>query len=96
MECYIFVYRIYSFSVSEEYASVHCRNYASRQISESYAERILFFLFFFFFFGNLYNLVHPTPILPYWSVLHPRFVYFGKYLFILNMAFLKDKLLNGQ
>ena len=46
MECSIFVYRLNSFSISEEYASVHCRNYASHQISESYAERILFFLIF--------------------------------------------------
>ena len=43
MECSIFVYRLNSFSISEEYASVHCRNYASHRISESYAERILFF-----------------------------------------------------
>ena len=49
MECYIFVYRIYSFSISEEYVSVQCRNYASRQISESYAERILFFIFIYLF-----------------------------------------------
>ena len=70
MECFIFVYRLNSISISEEYASVHCRNYASHRISESYAERILFFLF--------YNLSHPTPTLPYWSVLYPRFMYFGK------------------
>ena len=67
-ECSIFVYKLNSFSISEEYASVHCRNYASHRISESYAERIIFF----------YNLPHPTPSLPYWSVLYPRFVYFGK------------------
>ena len=47
MKCSIFVYRVDSFSISEEYASNHCRNYASHRISESYAERILFFLFFF-------------------------------------------------
>ena len=47
MECSISVYRLNSFSISEEYASVHCRNYASHRISESYAERILFFLIFF-------------------------------------------------
>ena len=46
MECSIFEYRSNSFSISEEYASVHCRNYASHQISESYAEQILFFLYF--------------------------------------------------
>ena len=68
MECSIFVYRLNSFSISEEYASVHCRNYAFHRISESYAERILFF----------YNLSHPTPTLPYWSVLYPWFVYFGR------------------
>ena len=38
MECSIFVYRLNSFSISEEYALVHCRNYASHRISESYAE----------------------------------------------------------
>ena len=43
VECSIFVYRLNSFSISEEYASVHCRNYASHRISERYAERILFF-----------------------------------------------------
>ena len=72
MECSIFVYRLNSFSISEEYASVHYRNYASHRISESYTERILFLFLFF------YNLSHPTPTLPYWSVLYPRFVYFGK------------------
>ena len=68
MECLFF--RLNSFSISEEYASVYCRNYASHRISESYAERILFFF---------YNLSHPTPTLPYWWVLYLRFVYFGKY-----------------
>ena len=44
MECSIFVFfRLNSCSISEEYASVYCRNYASHRISESYAERILFF-----------------------------------------------------
>ena len=43
MECSIFVYKFNSFSISEEYASVHCRNYASHRISESYVELILFF-----------------------------------------------------
>ena len=69
-ECSIFVFRLNGFSISEEYASVYCRNYASHRISESYAERILFFF---------YNLSHPTPTLPYWWILYPRFVYFGKY-----------------
>ena len=45
MECSIFVYRLNSVSISEKYASVRCRNYSSHRISESYAERILFFLF---------------------------------------------------
>ena len=71
MECSIFVYRLNNFSISKEYSSVHCRNYASHRISESYADRIIFFFTF-------YNLSHPTPTLPYWSVLYPRFVYFGK------------------
>ena len=31
MECSIFVYRLNSFSISEEYAPVHCRNYASNR-----------------------------------------------------------------
>ena len=35
--------------------------------------------FLLFCFVNLYNLSHPTPTLPYWSVLYPRSVYFGKY-----------------
>ena len=39
-------FRLNSFSISEEYASVYCRNYASHRISESYAERILFFFIF--------------------------------------------------
>ena len=68
MECSIFIYRLNSFSISEEYASVHRRNYASHRISKSYAERIFIF----------YNLSHPTLTLPYWSVLYPRFVYLGK------------------
>ena len=46
IECSIFVYRLNSFSISEEYASIHCRKYASHRISESYAERILCFYFF--------------------------------------------------
>ena len=81
MECSIFVYRLNSFSISEEYASVHCRNYASHQISESYAERILFFIFFC-------NLSHPTPTLPYWSVLYPRCMYFGKYFLTIEYGIL--------
>lgn len=59
MECSIFVYRLNSFSISEEYASVHCRNYASHRISESYAERILFFYFF----------LQPVPSHPYPAIL---------------------------
>ena len=59
MECQIFVYRLNSFSISEEYASVHCRNYASHRISESYEERILFFFYFTFFFTTC-----PIPPLP--------------------------------
>ena len=47
MERSIFVYRLNSFSISEEYALVHCRNYASNQISESYAEGILFCIILF-------------------------------------------------
>ena len=81
MECSIFVYRLNSFSISEEYASVHCRNYASHQISESYEERILFVIF-------LYNLSHPNPTLPYWSALYPRFMYFGKYFLIIEYGIL--------
>ena len=42
------VCRLNSFSISEEYASVHCRNYASHRILESYAERIYFFFEYFF------------------------------------------------
>ena len=57
VECSIFVYRLNSFSISEEYASVHCRNYASHRISESYAERILLFFIFF--------TTCPIPPLPY-------------------------------
>ena len=72
IECSIFVYRLNSFSISEEYASAHCRNYASHRILESYAERILFFFYFF------YNLSHRTPTLSYRSVLYIRFVYFDK------------------
>ena len=49
---YLF-FRLNSFSISEEYASVYCRNYASHRISESYAERILFFF-----------TTYPTPPLP--------------------------------
>ena len=45
MECSIFVYRLNSFSISEVYASVHCRNYASHRISENFAARILFYFF---------------------------------------------------
>ena len=62
---YLF-FRLNSFSISEEYASVYCRNYASNRISKSYAERILFmqnesyFVIYFF-----YNLSYPTPTLPY-------------------------------
>ena len=58
MECSIFVYRLNSFSISEEYASVHCRNYASHRISESYAERILFFY-----------VLQPVPSHPYPAIL---------------------------
>ena len=69
MECSIFVYRLNSISISEEYASVHCRNYASHRISKSYAEPILFIFF----------TTCPIPPLPCHteSVLYPRFVYFG-------------------
>ena len=76
MECSIFVYRLNSFSISEEYASVHCRNYATHQISESYEEQILFFITLF---CKPLQPVPCHPTLPYWSVLYPRFVYFGKY-----------------
>ena len=81
MECSIFVYRLNSFSISEEYASVHCRNYAFNQISESYAERILFIFFS--------NLSYPNPSLPYWSVLYPRFMYFGKYFLTIEYGILE-------
>ena len=63
MECSIFVYRLNSFSISEEYASVHCRNYASHQISESYAERILFFIILFC------KPLEPVPCHPYPAIL---------------------------
>ena len=56
MECLFF--RLNSFSISEEYASVYCRNYASHRISESYAERILFFIF-----------LQPVPSHPYPAIL---------------------------
>ena len=82
MECSIFVYRLNSVSIFEEYASVHCRNDASYWISERYAERILFFHFF-------YNLSHPTPTLPYWSVLYPRFVYYSKYFLTVEYGILE-------
>ena len=81
MECSIFIYRLNSFSISEEYASVHCRNYASRQISESNAERILFFIYL--------QPVPSHPTLPYWSVLYPRFVYFGKYFLTVEYGILE-------
>ena len=79
IECSIFVYRLNSFSFSEEYASVHCRNCSFHRISEKYAERILFF----------YNLSHPIPTLPYWSVLYARFVYFGKYFLTVEYGILR-------
>ena len=60
IECSIFVYRLNSFSISEEYASVHLRNYASHRISESYAERILFFFIIF---------LQPVPSHPYPAIL---------------------------
>ena len=57
---YLF-FRLNSFSISEEYASVYCRNYASHRISESYAERILFLLLLFF--------LQPVPSHPYPAIL---------------------------
>ena len=63
MECSVFVYRLNSFSISEEYASVHCRNYASHQISESYAESILFCIILFC------KPLQPVPSHPYPAVL---------------------------
>ena len=88
MECSIFVYRLNSFSIFEEYASVYCRNYTFHRISESYAERILFFYFF---------TTCPTPPLPCHT---GRFCILGVctlviFFLLSNMAFLKGKLLNG-
>ena len=77
MECSLFVYRLNSFSISKDYASVHCRNYASHLIWESYAERILFFYFFF--------TTCPIPPLPCHN---GWFCIFGLCtLVLLNMAF---------
>ena len=36
-----------------------------------------------------YNLSHPTPTLPYWSVLYPRFMYFGKYFLTIDYGILE-------
>ena len=87
MGCSIFVYRLNGFSISEEYASVHCRIYASHRISESYAERIFFFSF----------TTCPIPPLPCHT---GRFCILGLCTLVsnflrLDMAFYKDKLLNG-
>ena len=81
MECSIFVYRLNSFSISEEYVSVHFRNYASHRISESYAERIIYFSYIF--------ITCPIPPLPCHT---GRFYILGlctlvSTFLLLNMAF---------
>ena len=78
-ECSIFVYRLNSFSISEEYASVYCRNYASHRTSESYAERFLFFYF-----------LQPVPPNPYPATLVGS-VYFGKYFITVEYGILEGK-----
>ena len=86
MECYIFVYRLNSFSFPKNMLQfiaeiMHPIRYLKAMQNESY--------FLLFCFVNLYNLSHTTPTLPYWSVLYPRFVYFGKYFLIIEYGILE-------
>ena len=82
MECSIFVHRLNSFSISEEYASIRCRNYASHQISEILQNDSYFFIFYFF-------TTCPIPPLPCHT---GRFCILGlctlvSYFLLLDMAF---------
>ena len=77
MECSKFVYRLTSFSFPKnmlQFIAEIMHPIGNRKVMQNES----------YFF---YNLSHPTPSLLYWSVLYPRFVYFGKYFFTLNMAF---------
>ena len=63
MKCSIFVYRLYSFSFSENMLQfiaeiMHPTRYRKEKQNESY--------FLLFCFVNLYNLSNLTPTLPYW------------------------------
>ena len=83
IECSISVYRLNSFSIFEDYASVHCRNYASHRISESYAERILFF--FISFLQSVPSHLYPAILVGSVSSV----VYFGKYFLSVEYGILE-------
>ena len=85
MEFSIFVYRLNSFSISEEYASVAEIMHPIRY-RKAMQNKILFLSFCRV---KLYNLSHVTPTLPYWSVLYPRFVYFGKFFLTIEYGILE-------